>query len=88
MGLFWAPSSRSSEKTRSFEPHDIQAMSIALDDVCKALDLTDQAKAAREVIAERIIELARRGERSPTRLRDRVLQESGLADEPPRWSGC
>jgi ABC-type hemin transport system substrate-binding protein len=73
-----------------FEPDDIQAMSIALDDVCKTLNLTDHAKAAREVIAERIIELARGGERSPTVLRDRVLLEAGLSDggnAQRRWSG-
>ena len=28
----------------------------------------------------RVIDLARRGERSPTRLRDRVLYEAGLAE--------
>jgi hypothetical protein len=31
---------------------------------------------AKETIAVRIIELARRGERSPTKLRDRVLHEA------------
>jgi hypothetical protein len=91
----WAPPAREFAmtiiqfiKNGAFEPDDIKAMSMALDDVCKTLHLTDGAKAAREVIAERIIELARRGERSPTLLRDRVLQESGLADGAtgnPRW---
>ena len=59
-----------------FEPNDIKAMSMAFEDVCKALDLRDPM--SREVMAVRIIELARQGERSPTRLRDRVLQETGL----------
>jgi hypothetical protein len=73
-----------------FDPKDIQAMSMALDDVCTSLDIHDGP--AREVIAERIITLARSGERSPTILRDRVLREAGLADvdgkEPSRrWSG-
>jgi len=62
-----------------FEPDEIQAMSLALDDVCKALKLPDSGNPAREVIAVRIIELARRGERSPTRLRDRVLNEANGA---------
>jgi len=62
-----------------FEPHEIKAMSRALDDVCAVLEL-DNDNAAREVIAARIIDLARRGERSPTRLRDRVLYEAGLAE--------
>jgi hypothetical protein len=78
----------------AFEPDDIKAMSTALDDVCNTLHLSDRANGAREVIAERIIELARRGERSPTRLRDRVLKETGLDGasngangSDVRWSG-
>ena len=58
-----------------FEPSDISVMSLALDDVCKALGLDGDAK-AKEVVAERIIELVRRGERSPRRLRDRLLREA------------
>jgi hypothetical protein len=62
-----------------FDPNDIAAMSLALDDVCKALNLQD-ASAAREVIAIRIIDLAKAGERSPTRLRDRLLHEARMAE--------
>jgi hypothetical protein len=58
-----------------FEPQDIAAMSTALDDVCKALNVDNDAR-AREVIAVRIIELASRGERNPIRLRDHVLGEA------------
>jgi hypothetical protein len=73
----------------AFHPNDIKAMSMALEDICKALNVSAGATAARRVLAERIIELARRGERSPTRLRDRVLQESGVVDgqQSRRWSG-
>jgi hypothetical protein len=63
------------ERESVFGPSDINAMSIALDEVCKALRLDGDAK-AKEVVAIRIIELARRGERSPTRLRDRLLTEA------------
>jgi hypothetical protein len=63
----------------AFEPHDIQAMSMALEDVCDALKVPDDGQ-ARLAIAERIIALAQNGERSPTRLRDRVLREAGFAD--------
>jgi hypothetical protein len=59
----------------AFEPADIAAMSEALDDVCKTLNINGDVP-AREVIAIRIIELARRGERSPTKLRDRLLLEA------------
>ena len=79
-----------------FDQKDITAMSMALDDVCKSLNILDGP--AREVIAERIITLAMSGERSPTVLRDRVLRETCLVDQsgatdwtetnrPPRWSG-
>jgi hypothetical protein len=59
----------------AFEPVDIAAMSRALDEVCKELKIADNAT-TREIIAIRIIELARRGERDPTRLRDRLLNEA------------
>jgi hypothetical protein len=62
-------------KDAAFDPADIKAMSMALDDVCEALKINGDAT-AKEVIAIRIIELARRGERSPTRLRDQVLAEA------------
>jgi hypothetical protein len=45
-------------------------MSMALDDVCAALNI-NRDTSAREVIAIRIIE------RSPTKLRDRLLLEAG-----------
>jgi hypothetical protein len=62
-----------------FDPNDITAMSMALDDICKELNLRDNGS-AREVIAVRIIDLAKSGERSPTRLRDRVLHEAQMSE--------
>jgi hypothetical protein len=59
----------------AFEQKDITAMSTALDAVCMKLKIDGNAS-AREVIATRIIELARRGERSPIKLRDRLLLEA------------
>ena len=58
-----------------FDHKEITAMSMALEDVCKALNIGSNTT-AREIIAIRIIELARRGERSPTRLRDRLVSEA------------
>lgn len=66
----------------AFEPKDIQAMSRALEDVCRALNIPAEATATRETIAARIIELARLGERSPTRMRDRILEEAGSRPDP------
>jgi hypothetical protein len=60
-----------------FEPEVTQAMSTAFDDACRALKLTDGAAREREAIAVRIIELARRGERDPIRLSERVLRDAG-----------
>ena len=61
-----------------FDQKDITAMSVALDDVCKILNLRDDSS-AKEVIAYRIVDLARAGERNPARLRDRILREADLA---------
>jgi hypothetical protein len=61
-----------------FEPADIKGISMAFEDVCRALEL-DNNERARKTVAVRIIELARRGERSPTKLRDRALAEANGA---------
>ena len=60
-----------------FEPEVTSAMSIAFDEACRALKLNNGAAREREAVAVRIIELARRGERDPTRLREHVLREAG-----------
>jgi tartrate dehydratase beta subunit/fumarate hydratase class I family protein len=62
----------------AFGPETTAAMATALEQVCEALRINGDAT-AREVIAERIIELARRGEHDPTKLRDRVLDEANGA---------
>jgi hypothetical protein len=72
------------QRDGAFAPDEIVAMSMALDDVCKELRIYDDP-AARETIAIRIIELAQRGERSPTKLRDRLLLEA--SGGPVRYSG-
>jgi hypothetical protein len=50
---------------RVFAPRDIQAMSTALEDVCKILDLADEAKRERELLAKKIIVLAHRARPMP-----------------------
>jgi hypothetical protein len=59
----------------AFDPETTAAMAIALEQVCDALTINGDAS-AREVIATRIIELARRGENDAEKLRDRVLREA------------
>jgi hypothetical protein len=51
-----------------FDPEALAAIVEAFDAACKALDDTGQPKIVLEVIAQRIIEAARRGERDPVRL--------------------
>ena len=58
-----------------FGPQDIQAMSSALDELCKILNVTDEAKSERELLAQKIVVLARQGERDAALLRDRMLSE-------------
>ena len=61
-----------------FDPKDLTAMSTALEDVCKVLNLNGDSS-ARETVAVRIIDLANAGERNPKRLRDRALHEAAMA---------
>ena len=56
---------------RVFGPEDIKAMSTALEDVCKTLNLADEATGERE----QIIVVVRQGERNAALLRDRMLRE-------------
>jgi len=56
----------------AFVPNDIEAMFLAYEDVCNALRINGDIR-TRETIAARVIELARRGVRCPTVLRDRVI---------------
>jgi hypothetical protein len=51
-----------------FDPESLAAMVEAFDAAYKALDDGGQPKIVLEVIAQRIIEAARRGERDPVRL--------------------
>ena len=41
----------------AFDPHDIKAMEMALEDVCKALKVPEGTKAARQTIVYAIIGL-------------------------------
>jgi hypothetical protein len=52
----------------AFDPEAISAMIEALDAACEKLGDIDQLQVAREIIAGRIIAVARFGERNPARL--------------------
>ena len=51
-------------------------MSTALEDICKILNLSDEAKGERELLAKRIIASAHQGERSAALPRDRTCSEA------------
>ena len=63
-----------------FEPEATHAMSVAFDEACRALNVPHTANGAREALAARIIDFARRGERNPDQLRDRVVTEASAAN--------
>jgi hypothetical protein len=71
----------SAETKTAFEPETVAAMATALEQVCDALRINGDAT-AREVIATRIIELARRGENDAEKLRDRLLREANGEARP------
>jgi hypothetical protein len=66
-----------------FGSPDIQAMSAALDDVCKILNLTDQAENEKELLATKIIAFAHQGPREAGLLRDRMLR--GIVSGRGEW---
>jgi hypothetical protein len=59
----------------SFDPAAITALRNAYEGVCAALQLADRTDPLTEVVAKKVIEHARRGERDPMRLREVVLKE-------------
>jgi hypothetical protein len=62
-----------------FEPEVTQAMAIALEDVCRELKILPEHVVAREIIATRIIDLARTGDIDAQAIRDRLLLEAKSA---------
>jgi hypothetical protein len=71
-------------KENVFGPQDIQAMSTALEDVCKILNLADEARRERELLARRIIAFAHQGQREAALLRDCTLRE--IVSGRSEWS--
>jgi hypothetical protein len=68
------PIRRYLEDHASFEPEAIEIMSRALEAACKALHINGEIK-DREVVAARIIDLARNGVIDAKALSSRVVEE-------------
>jgi hypothetical protein len=62
-------------KMAYFRPEDITALTTALEDTLSALRLVDRNDPTVTMVAKRIIELAKHGERNPTRLRNFVVSQ-------------
>ena len=59
---------------RAYGPEDIKVMSTAFEGALSALGLMDRGDPLNELVARKIIEIAKTGERNPSRLRDRALK--------------
>jgi hypothetical protein len=70
----------------AYEPEHIQAMHKAFEAVCAKLELSTAAvDQVTELVALRIMELARAGERDANRLTARTLAEFGVGNDGSLW---
>ena len=61
-----------------FDDTLIEPMGAEFDAVCRELHDTGQPPIVQEILARRIVDALRRGERDPERLRDAALSAIGL----------
>jgi hypothetical protein len=70
----------------TFKPEHIEAMRKAFDAACARLELSiGTGDHKTELVARRIIELARGGERDANRLAARILAEFGVGNDGSSW---
>jgi len=62
---------------QAFDPKTVQAMANALVMTCEAVGLSDRDDAMTQLVAEKIIELAKRGLKNPTALHLAAIKEFG-----------
>jgi hypothetical protein len=60
---------------QAFDPETVEAMDEAFATTCAALKLSDRADAMTQIVAEKIIELARRGYRNPSVMHFAAIKE-------------
>ena len=65
----------------AFGPDEIAVLVAAYEDALRALSLVNRTDLATEMVAKKIIELAKQGERDPVRLRERVIE--AVSRPPP-----
>jgi hypothetical protein len=66
-------------QTGVFEPEEIEIMSAAYEDALSVLQLANRQDPITELVARKIIAVARSGERDPPRIRELALKELGIA---------
>ena len=64
-----------------FAQDEIVDMALAVDNICEVLEISTEDAPTLKSIAERVVEHARRGERDPEALAERVIGEM-RAEEP------
>ena len=90
-GWEMAPIHNYIEEAAVFDADATAAMGQAFADICSALQVSPEDTRGREIIAIRVLDLARSGVVDAAALRDRVLQESragySIVDvRLPRWN--
>ena len=81
------PSARQLLDSNAFNPEEVTILRDVFEDTLRALKLTDRSDPITSLIAKKIIELARLGERDPARLRQAAVQAfsiaPGYSETPP-----
>jgi len=71
-----------SERDGYFDDAAVLAMAIAFERACISLRAFGAAPTVQEIIAERIIQVAKQGERDPDQLHQQALQALGIEAVP------
>ena len=69
-------------KGQKFDPETIRVMGLAFEMALVALRLADRGDLANEILAHKIIELAKAGERNPDTLCEQALKD--IRSPPPQ----
>ena len=67
--------------SNAFNPEEVTMLRDVFEDTLRALQFVDRSDPVTSLIAKKIIELARRGERDPARLRQAAVQAFSDAPE-------
>jgi hypothetical protein len=67
----------------TFSPDDINRLTAAYEAALRLLRLTDRTDPVTEIVAKKIIEVTRNGERDPSHICARALKELGIPLSEP-----